>query len=146
VLGIVSGAVAGLVAITPASGFVGPVGALVIGFAAGVACYWAAVVLKPAMGYDDSLDAFGVHAVGGIVGALLTGIFAKEAIGGVPGFLEGNTGQIVTQAYGILATIVWSGVVSFVILKVIDVIIGLRVTKEVEVEGLDINLHGEVVP
>jgi len=145
VLGIVSGAVAGLVAITPASGFVGPTGALVIGIAAGLVCFWAVVWLKPALGYDDSLDAFGVHAVGGIVGALLTGIFAKEAIGGVPGFLEGNTGQIVTQAYGILATIVWSGVVSFVILKVIDVIIGLRVTKEVEVEGLDINLHGEVI-
>ena len=145
VLGIVSGAVAGLVAITPASGFVGPTGALVIGIVAGLVCFWAVVWLKPALGYDDSLDAFGVHAVGGIVGALLTGIFAKEAIGGVPGFLEGNTGQIVTQAYGILATIFWSGVVSFVILKVIDVIIGLRVTKEVEVEGLDINLHGEVI-
>jgi Amt family ammonium transporter len=145
VLGIVSGAVAGLVAITPASGFVGPTGALVIGIAAGLVCLWAVVWLKPALGYDDSLDAFGVHAVGGIVGALLTGVFAKEAIGGTPGLLEGNAGQVVTQAYGIIATIVWSGVASYVILKVIDVIIGLRVSREVEVEGLDINLHGEVV-
>ncbi|MCR4281772.1 MAG: ammonium transporter [Bauldia sp.] len=145
VLGIVSGAVAGLVAITPASGFVAPTGALVIGLAAGLVCLWAVVWLKPTLGYDDSLDAFGVHAVGGIVGALLTGVFAKEAIGGTPGLLEGNPGQVVTQAYGILATVVWSGVASFVILKVIDVVIGLRVTREVEIEGLDINLHGEVV-
>jgi Amt family ammonium transporter len=145
ILGIVSGAVAGLVAITPASGFVGPTGALVIGIAAGIICFWAVVWLKPALGYDDSLDAFGVHAVGGIVGAILTGVFAKEAIGGVPGMLEGNAGQVVTQLYGIAATIIWTAVGTFVILKVIDVIIGIRVTKDTEVEGLDINLHGEVV-
>jgi len=145
VLGIVSGAVAGLVAITPASGFVGPMGALIIGIAAGIICLWAAVWLKPMLGYDDSLDAFGVHAVGGIVGAILTGVFAVEAIGGTPGLLEGNPGQVVTQIYGILATVIWTAVGAFVILKVIDMVIGLRVSKETEIEGLDINLHGEVV-
>ena len=145
ILGIVSGAVAGLVAITPASGFVAPGGALVIGIAAGIICLWAVVWLKPMLGYDDSLDAFGVHAVGGIVGAILTGVFAVEAIGGVPGLLEGNSGQVVTQLYGIAATIIWTAVGAFVILKVIDLTMGLRVSKEIEVEGLDINLHGEVV-
>ena len=145
ILGIVSGAVAGLVAITPASGFVGPSGALIIGIVAGLVCFWAVVWLKPALGYDDSLDAFGVHAVGGIVGAILTGVFAKEAIGGVAGALEGNGGQIMTQIYGVAVTIVWTAVASFVLLKIVDVIVGLRVSKEVEVEGLDINLHGEVI-
>ena len=145
VLGIVSGAVAGLVAITPASGFVGPVGALVIGFAAGVACYWAAVVLKPAMGYDDSLDAFGVHAIGGVVGALLTGVFAVEAIGGTKGLLEGNAGQVLIQLEGIVGTIVYSAVGTFIILKIIGAIMGLRVDEETEIGGLDYNLHGETV-
>jgi Amt family ammonium transporter len=144
-LGIASGAVAGLVAITPASGFVGPMGAIFIGAAAGVVCFFAATSLKRMLGYDDSLDAFGVHAVGGIVGAILTGVFAVEAIGGTPGLLEGNPGQVGTQVYGVLATIVWTTVASFVILKVVDVIVGLRVSKEVEVEGLDINLHDEVI-
>jgi Amt family ammonium transporter len=145
VLGIISGAVAGLVAITPASGFVAPGGALIIGFVAGIACFWGATVLKRIAGYDDSLDAFGVHGVGGVVGALLTGVFAAEAIGGTAGLLEGNAGQVLTQIEGIVATVVYSGVVSFILLKVIDAVIGLRVTKEIEVEGLDINLHGEVV-
>jgi Amt family ammonium transporter len=145
VLGIISGAVAGLVAITPASGFVDPTGALVIGIVAGVICFWSVTFVKGKFGYDDSLDAFGVHGVGGFVGALLTGVFAKAAIGGTAGVLEGNGGQLLTQLEGTLATIVWSGVVSYIILKVIDVVIGLRVSKEVEVEGLDINLHGEVV-
>nr|WP_244521130.1 ammonium transporter [Bauldia litoralis] len=145
ILGIISGAVAGLVAITPASGFVGPTGALVIGIVAGIVCFWMVVWVKPRIGYDDSLDAFGVHAVGGIVGAILTGVFAVEAIGGTPGLLEGNPAQVGTQIYGILATILWSVVASFIILKVVDVIVGLRVSKEVEVEGLDINLHGEVI-
>jgi len=145
VLGIVSGAVAGLVAITPASGYVGPTGGLVIGIAAGIICFWAVVWLKPKLGYDDSLDAFGVHAVGGMIGAILTGVFAKAAIGGTAGLLEGNPGQVITQIYGVVATIVWCGVVSFIILKVVDVIVGLRVSREVEVEGLDINLHGEVL-
>jgi Amt family ammonium transporter len=145
VLGMLSGAIAGLVAITPASGFVAPMGALWIGIAAGVICYLASVWLKRALGYDDSLDAFGVHGVGGALGALLTGVFALEAIGGTPGALEGNVGQIWTQIEGILYTFVYCGVVTFVILKLIDWTIGLRVSKEVEVEGLDINLHGETV-
>nr|WP_246104931.1 ammonium transporter [Rhodoligotrophos appendicifer] len=146
VLGIISGAVAGLVAITPACGFVGFGGALVIGLVAGAACFWAATVLKPMLGYDDSLDVFGIHGVGGIVGAILTGVFAVEAIGGTAGALEGNVGQIGTQLYGIAATVIWCAVATFVILKVIDLVIGLRVSREVEVEGLDLNLHGEVVP
>jgi len=146
ILGIISGAVAGLVAITPASGFVGPTGALIIGIAAGVICAWAATSLKPMLGYDDSLDAFGVHGVGGFVGAILTGIFISKAFGGV-GLDDGVSigSQVWIQFLGTLATIIWSGVASFVILKVIDATIGLRVSKEIEIEGLDINLHGEVV-
>ncbi len=145
VLGIISGAVSGLVAITPASGYVAPGGALLIGIAAGIVCFWGATGLKKMAGYDDSLDAFGVHGVGGILGAVLTGVFAIEAIGGTPGLLEGNPGQVLIQLEGILATIIYCAVVSFIILKVIDAVVGLRVTKEVEIEGLDINLHGEVV-
>ncbi len=145
VLGIISGAIGGLVAITPAAGFVAPGGALLIGIVAGAACMWGATGLKRALGYDDSLDVFGVHGIGGIVGALLTGVFAREAIGGAPGLLDGNPGQVWSQFVGILATVVWSGVASFVILKVVDMIIGLRVESDVEIEGLDVNLHGEVV-
>jgi Amt family ammonium transporter len=145
VLGIISGAVAGLVAITPASGFVGPGGALAIGIVAGVGCYWGATWLKAKGGYDDSLDAFGVHAVGGIIGALLTGVFAVKAIGGTAGLLEGNSGQVLVQCYGILATLVYDAIASFIILKVIDAIIGLRVPEEVERDGLDLAVHGEVV-
>lgn len=145
VLGIISGAVAGLVAITPASGFVNPTGALAIGFAAGIACYWGATSLKKMCGYDDSLDAFGVHGVGGIVGALLTGVFASEAIGGTAGMLEGNAGQVLTQVEGILGTVIYCAVATFIILKVISAIMGLRVEEEVEVQGLDISLHGEIV-
>ena len=145
VLGIVTGAVAGLVAITPASGYVNPMGALIIGIVAGVVCFWGATSLKRALGYDDSLDAFGVHGIGGIVGALLTGVFAVEAIGGTPGLLEGNGGQVLTQLYGIAATVVWSGLATFIILKVVGAAIGLRVAEDEEIEGLDINLHGEVV-
>jgi ammonium transporter, Amt family len=145
VLGIVSGAVAGLVAITPASGFVLPMGALFIGIVAGIACFWGATVLKRMCGYDDSLDAFGVHGVGGIVGALLTGVFAAEAVGGTAGLLEGNPGQVWTQFIGIVATIVYSGIGTAIILKIVDAICGLRVEDEVEVEGTDINLHGEVI-
>ena len=145
ILGIISGAVAGLVAITPASGFVGPVGALWIGVAAGIGCFVASTTVKRALGYDDSLDVFGIHAVGGIIGALLTGVFAVEAIGGTAGLLEGNSGQVLTQLYGIVATIVWCAVASFVILIIVNILIGVRVSQAVEVEGLDINLHGEVV-
>jgi ammonium transporter, Amt family len=145
VLGIISGAVGGLVAITPASGFVDPQGALFIGLAAGLACFWGATTLKNKLGYDDSLDAFGVHGVGGIVGAILTGVFAVEAIGGTPGLLEGNAGQVWIQIEGILATIIYCAIGTFVILKIVDVIMGLRVDEETEVIGLDINLHGETV-
>jgi len=145
ILGIISGAVAGLVAITPASGFVGPIGALWIGIAAGIVCFFMSTTVKKALGYDDSLDVFGIHAMGGIVGAILTGVFAVEAIGGTPGLLEGNPGQVMTQLWGILATVVWSGVASFVILIVTNILVGVRVSQAVEVEGLDINLHGEVV-
>jgi Amt family ammonium transporter len=145
VLGIISGAVAGLVAITPASGFVGPIGALWIGVAAGVICFFMSTTVKKALGYDDSLDVFGIHAIGGIVGAVLTGVFAVEAIGGTPGLLEGNPGQVLTQIWGIIATIVWSGVASFVILIITNILVGVRVSEAVEIEGLDINLHGEVV-
>jgi Amt family ammonium transporter len=144
-LGIISGAVGGLVAITPASGFVLPGGALVIGLVAGAACYWGAAWLKIRAGYDDSLDVFGVHGVGGIVGALLTGVFAAEAVGGTPGLLEGNPGQVLTQLWGVVATIVWSGIATAVILKVVDLVVGIRVPREIEVEGLDLGLHGEAV-
>ncbi|MDE2513602.1 MAG: ammonium transporter [Alphaproteobacteria bacterium] len=145
VVGICSGAVAGLVAITPASGFVGPVGALVIGGAAGVICYWGATGLKHAFGYDDALDAFGVHAVGGITGALLTGVFAIQEYGGTPGLIEGNAMQVLNQAEGILIVLVYDAIVTLVLLKVIDVIMGLRVEEEVERDGLDLALHGEIV-
>jgi Amt family ammonium transporter len=138
VLGIVSGAVAGLVAITPASGYVGVTGALVIGIAAGVICFWSATWLKRKFGYDDSLDAFGVHCIGGIVGALLTGVFAVKDIGGAEG-------SIVLQAKGVLTTLIYSGVMSFILLKIIDMVMGLRVTEEEERDGLDVTLHGEHV-
>jgi ammonium transporter, Amt family len=145
VLGICSGAVAGLVAITPASGFVGPFGALVIGIAAGALCYWGAVWLKGLFGYDDALDAFGVHAVGGATGALLTGVFAINEYGGTPGLIEGNPGQVLNQAIGIGIVVAYDAVVTLIILKVLDAIMGLRVSDEAEREGLDISLHGEVV-
>ena len=146
VLGVISGAVAGLVAITPASGFVDPMGAFFIGAIAGIICMFAAVSMKPKLGYDDSLDAFGVHGIGGFVGAILTGVFASSAIyGGDGGLLEGNAGQVWTQFVGTLATIAWSGLASFVILKGIDMTIGLRVPLDVEREGLDIGLHGEAI-
>jgi len=138
VLGIVSGAVAGLVAITPASGFVGVAGALIIGLIAGVVCFWSATWLKHKLGYDDSLDAFGVHCVGGIVGAILTGVFAVKDISGLDA-------SVWLQVKGVLTTVVYSGVVSFVLLKVIDMVMGLRVTEEEEREGLDVILHGEHV-
>ncbi len=141
VLGIVSGAVAGLVAITPASGFVDPMGALFIGIAAGLICFFACVKMKHAFGYDDSLDVFGIHGVGGIVGAVLTGWFAVEAIGGTAGSMS----QVIIQIQGIVATIVWSALATFIILKVVDLIVSLRVDENTEIEGLDINLHGEVV-
>ncbi len=145
-LGAASGAVAGLVAITPASGFVGPFGALVIGAAAGVACFAAVAFLKKALGYDDSLDAFGVHGIGGIVGALLTGVFVSASFGGA-GLADGMTigSQLLVQAEAVLATIVYDAVATFIILKVIDTVIGLRVNEEEESMGLDLASHGEQV-
>jgi Amt family ammonium transporter len=149
VLGMISGAVAGLVAITPASGFVDPVGALIIGLTAGVVCYISAVWVKKAFGYDDSLDAWGVHGVGGALGAIMTGMFAKGAINSVypkGGWLtDGNFGQMILQLEDVGAVFIYCAIGTFIILKVIDLVIGLRVSPEVEVEGLDINLHGETV-
>jgi ammonium transporter, Amt family len=145
VLGIVSGAIAGLVAITPASGFVNPAGALAIGVIAGFVCYWGVVWLKEKFGYDDALDVFGIHGLGGITGAILTGVFAVEAVGGKAGALEGNVSQVFVQIYGVLVTIAWSTVASAVILFVIERMIGLRVDLEDESRGLDISQHGETL-
>ena len=154
-LGAASGAVAGLVAITPACGNVGLLGAIVIGFVAGFACLWGVNGLKKMLGADDSLDVFGVHGVGGIVGALLTGVFNSPSLGG-PGFVtDWVTGELVKpdelldrdqvwiQVKAVLLTIVWSGVVSLIAYKIVDMTIGLRVTEEDEREGLDITSHGE---
>jgi Amt family ammonium transporter len=138
VLGIASGAVAGLVAITPASGFVGITGAFIIGIAAGVLCFFAATTVKKAFGYDDSLDAFGVHCIGGIVGALLTGVFNVKDI-------SGADADFLVQLGAVCTTLVYTGVGSYIILKVIDMVVGLRVSEEEEREGLDISLHGERV-
>lgn len=143
-VGLATGAVAGLVAITPASGSVGPIGALVIGLVAGVVCYIAATSLKRALGYDDSLDVFGVHGVGGIIGALLTGVFTSAAFGGA-GFEEGVTtgGQVFAQFKSVVVTIVWSGVVAAIALSIAKATVGLRVSEEVERAGLDLSEHGE---
>ena len=144
VLGIVTGMVAGLGTITPASGFVGPAGALVIGFVAGIACFWATQTIKRKLTIDDSLDVFPVHGVGGILGTLLTAVFAASSLGGL-GLPEGvSVGeQFVRQLIGVLATIVWCGVVSFLILKVVDSMLGLRVSSEQETQGLDVVMHEE---
>ena len=142
VLGIATGTIAGLAAITPASGSVGPVGAIVIGLTAGATCYWGANGLKRLFGYDDSLDVFGVHGIGGIVGVLLTGVFASDALGGSMENLDiGN--QLRLQAVGIAVTVVYSGVLTFILVKVIDGMIGIRVTAEEEGTGLDLALHDE---
>ncbi len=138
VLGIASGAVAGLVAITPASGFVGPTSAVIIGIVAGVVCFIAATSLKRVLGYDDSLDAFGVHGIGGIIGALLTGVFVSKEI-------SGSDGSLLIQLKGVAVTVIYGFAGSFIILKIIDKTIGLRVTEEQEREGLDISLHGESI-
>jgi Amt family ammonium transporter len=145
VLGIASGAVAGLVAITPASGAVGPMGAIIIGIASGLVCFIFSTRIKRAMGYDDSLDVFGIHAIGGIIGALLTGVFAAQSLGGA-GFGDGNTSigsQVVAQGIGVVATMVYTFIVSFIVLKILDALMGLRVSEEQEQEGLDLALHDE---
>ena len=143
-LGIASGAVGGLVAITPASGFVGPIGALVIGVASGLGCYVASVKIKRAMGYDDSLDVFGVHGVGGIIGAILTGIFVDASFGGA-GLAEGVSmaSQVYKQVVGVVVTMIYCAIVTFILLKVVDAMMKLRVSQDEETEGLDIVLHDE---
>ena len=141
-LGMASGAVAGLVAITPASGFVTPTGGLCIGLIAGAGCYTSAVWLKRIFKYDDSLDAFGVHGVGGLIGALLTGVFADASINALS---KHGPAQVLIQAEGCLATILWSGVMTFVILMVCRFTTGLRVSQDDELEGLDMALHGEAI-
>jgi Amt family ammonium transporter len=152
VLGMISGAVAGLGTITPASGFVLPMQAVLIGVTAGAVCFWACTWLKLKLGYDDSLDVFGVHGVGGFTGTLLTGVFAVGALsatpdlpGGVHGLLEGNPQQVLAQLYAIIVTILWSGVLTYLILKVIGALVPLRVRNEDEVAGLDVSQHGEAL-
>jgi Amt family ammonium transporter len=153
-LGAATGAVAGLVAVTPAAGFAGPMGAIVLGFVAGGGCFFAVTVLKNAMGYDDSLDVFGVHCIGGIIGAIGTGILVNPALGGA-GIVDystadyaagyaGTATQVIAQAKGVLVTLLWSGIGSFILYKVVDVVIGLRPTPDDESTGLDLTSHGEV--
>jgi ammonium transporter, Amt family len=152
VLGILSGAIAGLGTITPASGFVLPWHALVIGAAAGLVCFWACTWLKQRLNYDDSLDVFGIHGVGGVLGTLATGVFAVGALSattanpaGLPGLLEGNAAQLQTQFIGVVVTVAWCGIVTFIVLKVIDLMVGLRVSPDAERMGLDVTQHGEAL-
>jgi Amt family ammonium transporter len=145
VLGMISGAVAGLGTITPASGFVAPWHGVVIGVVAGTLCFWACTWLKQRFKYDDSLDVFGVHGIGGLTGTLLAGVFAVNAIGGTAGLIEGNAQQVLIQLYGIAATLVWSGGITFVLLKLVGVFAPLRVSVQQELEGLDISQHGEAL-
>ena len=150
-LGIITGAVAGLVAVTPASGFAGPMGAIILGLVAGAVCFFFCSTVKNALGYDDSLDVFGVHCIGGIIGALGTGILVNPALGGT-GIMDYAAGKIAdydfmtqmkAQGVAVLTTLVWSGVGSAILFKIVDVLVGLRVTPEKEREGLDITDHGE---
>lgn len=145
VLGMISGAVAGLGTITPASGFVEPWHGIVIGVVAGAVCFWACTSLKHRFNYDDTLDVFGIHGIGGLLGTLMTGVFATAAIGGSAGLIEGNPRLLLIQAYGVAAVFVWTGAMTFVLLKVVDMLAGLRVPHEHEVEGLDITQHGEAL-
>jgi ammonium transporter, Amt family len=152
VLGMISGAIAGLGTITPASGYVLPWHAVVIGGLAGVVCFWACTSLKERLHYDDSLDVFGIHGVGGMLGTLLTGVFATAALSvspelphGIGGVLEGNWSQLRIQAIGIVAVGAWCAGVSFVLLKLVDMTVGLRVNVDAERMGLDISLHGEAL-
>jgi Amt family ammonium transporter len=144
VLRIVTGMVAGLGTITPASGYVGPVGALFIGISAGVVCYFATQTIKRTFRLDDSLDVFPVHGVGGILGTTLTGVFVAERFGGA-GLAEGTTmtAQVTTQVIGVVATVAWCAVVTFILLKIVDALVGLRVSPEMETEGLDLSEHDE---
>lgn len=143
VLGGITGGVAGLVGVTPAAGFVSPMDSLLIGIFASIACYVAVAIVKVRMGYDDSLDAFGVHGMGGTVGAILTGILAREAIGGSPGWIEGSLDQFINNTLGAVLTWILAGAATLVLLKVIDLIMGIRVSESDETEGLDITQHGE---
>jgi ammonium transporter, Amt family len=145
VLGMISGAVAGLGTITPASGFVLPWHGLIIGIIAGVVCFWSCTWLKLRCGYDDSLDVFGVHGIGGATGTLLVGVFATRAIGNASGLLEGHATQVLIQLYGIAVTLAWSAIATFILLKAISAFIPLRVDKQAEVEGLDVTQHGEAL-
>ena len=145
VLGMISGAVAGLGTITPASGFVAPWHGLVIGALAGIICYWACTSLKHRFNYDDSLDVFGVHGIGGLTGTVLAGVFATAAIGGTAGLIEGNPKQLAAQLYGVAVTLVWSGGVTWGLLKLVSIFVPLRVSREQELEGLDISQHGEAL-
>src|SRR4051794_11124467 len=145
VLGMISGAVAGLGTITPASGFVSPWHGIVIGLVAGLVCFWACTWLKHRFNYDDSLDVFGVHGIGGLTGTLLAGVFATSAIGGTAGPIEGHPQQVLIQLYGIAATLVWSGGVTYVLLKLVSAFVPLRVSLQQELEGLDISQHGEAL-
>jgi Amt family ammonium transporter len=145
VLGMISGAIAGLGTITPASGYVEPWHGLVIGIIAGALCFWACTSLKQRLNYDDSLDVFGVHGIGGLTGTILAGVFATAAIGGTAGWIEGNSQQVVTQLYGVAVTLVWSGGVTFLLLKLVGLFTPLRVSAQQELEGLDITQHGEAL-
>lgn len=144
-LGIISGALTGLVAITPASGYVTPGAALLIGAISGVACFFACTKLKSFFGYDDALDVFGIHGIGGIVGTVLTGVFAAEAIGGTSGLLEGNLNQLWLQLYGAAVTILWSAFATFIILRILSFFLVIKVAPKEQIEGLDLHLHGESV-
>jgi Amt family ammonium transporter len=145
VLGMISGAIAGLGTITPASGFVAPWHGIVIGVIAGGVCFWACTSLKHRFDYDDSLDVFGVHGIGGMTGALLAGVFATSAIGGTAGLLEGNPQQLLLQLYGVAVTLAWSGGITFILLKLVGAFVPLRVSQQQELEGLDISQHGEAL-
>jgi Amt family ammonium transporter len=152
VLGLITGAIAGLGAITPASGFVLPWHGVVIGLIAGAICFWACTWLKLRIGYDDSLDVFGVHGIGGATGTLLTGVFAVAALSagpdapeGSPGLLEGNARQVLIQLYAVVAVLVWSGLLTYVLLKAINFLLPLRVSEQHEIEGLDLTQHGEAL-
>ncbi len=142
-LGAASGAIAGLVSITPAAGFVGPLAAIVIGFGSGIICFIAVAIIKQKLGYDDSLDVFGIHGVGGIWGALITGVFAAEAIGGTAGLLEGNAAQLGVQAIAVVSTIVFVAIATFIILKIVNIVVPIRVSENNEDIGVDLALHGE---